>query len=95
MYKSMKIKKLRSILALLILLIFQSVFAQVNTKQFINSICDSLSRHYIFPDKALQIASYLHKEAQIEFINDENDQYSTIKIYVYDGSVFEEMNINK
>jgi hypothetical protein len=37
----------------------------------------------------------LDPEAHIEFIKDKNDKYSTIKIYVNDGSVFEEKKIRK
>ncbi|MCX6205190.1 MAG: S41 family peptidase [Bacteroidetes bacterium] len=37
----------------------------IKINELINSISDSLNRHYIFPDKAENISTYLHKQLRI------------------------------
>jgi hypothetical protein len=58
----MKISKTRSLAFMLMILISQTGFTQVNSRQLINAICDSLQRHYIFPEQAIRISAYLQSK---------------------------------
>ena len=55
----MKISKKTGILVMLAILISQTGFGQINTRQLINAVCDSLNRHYILPEQALHISASL------------------------------------
>lgn len=55
----MKNSKIPGILILLVILLQQTTLAQINTKQLIKNICDSLNRHYIFPEQAARITAFL------------------------------------